>query len=131
MSEPDIAAVMAQAMTSENRRRELASASPGLGSPLPMPQPPAAAAVGKSSLDMPVIGEGYDMAAQDAVQHKAYGPDRPQYAADVVGGLGFQAGKSEPAIMVYLGQRSAPADDIAVVSPPSRPRLLRRLLRRG
>jgi hypothetical protein len=129
MSEADIAGVMAQAMTSEDRRRELASQSPGLGSPLPMEQPAAGPSVGKYGLDMPVVGEGYLMTAPDAVQHKAYGPQAPVYAPDVVGGLGFQAGKSEPAISVYLGQRSA--DAAVIVSPPSRPPLWRRLLRRG
>jgi hypothetical protein len=129
MSEPDIAGVMAAAMTSENRRRELAAQSPGLGALLSIEQPVAAAAVGKSGLDMPVIGEGYEMTAPGALQHKSYGPPSPQYAPDVVGGLGFQAGKSEPAISVYLGQRST--DAAVVVSPPARPSLWRRLLRRG
>jgi hypothetical protein len=131
MSEQEIAAAMSAGMTGENRRRELASQRPGLGSPVPLEQPAAAAAIGKSGLDMPVIGEGYEMTAPDAVQHKAYGPGRPVYADDLVGGLGFQAGKSEPAISVYTGSRSAPADGVMVVSPPSRPSLWRRLLRRG
>jgi hypothetical protein len=127
----DIAGVMASAMAEEDRRRELASATPGLGSLLPMEQPAAAAAVGKSGLDMPVIGEGYEMTAPGAVQHKAYGAARPSYADDVVGGYGFQAGRGEPAIRVYLGSRSAPAGGPVFVSPPARPSLWRRLLRRG
>ena len=131
MSEADIAGVMAQAMTSEDRRRELASQSPGLGSPLPMEQPAAGPSVGKYGLDMPVVGEGYLMTAPDAVQHKAYGAARPSYADDVVGGYGFQAGRGEPAIRVYLGSRSAPAGGPVFVSPPARPSLWRRLLRRG
>jgi hypothetical protein len=78
---------------------------------------------------MPILGEGYELTAPDAVQHKAYGAGRPVYAPDVVGGLGFTAGKSEPAITVYLGQRSQGGP--VFVSPPARPSLWRRLLRRG
>jgi hypothetical protein len=131
--EADLAALTAAmdaSMTGENRRRELASQTPGLGSPLPMEQPAAGPSVGKSGLDMPVIGEGYSVTAPDAVQHKAYGPDRPVYADPVVSGYGFQAGKSEPAIRVWAVQRSRPADGIAVISPPGRPGLWSRLLGR-
>jgi hypothetical protein len=127
----DIAGVMAAAMSEEDRRRELASATPGLGSLLPMEQPAAAAAIGKSGLDMPVLGEGYEMAAPDAVQHKAYGAARPSYADAVVGGVGFQAGRQEPAVRVLLRSRAAAPGGIAVVSPDVRPSLWRRLLRRG
>jgi hypothetical protein len=133
MSEADIAAVMAQAMGSEDRRRELASQRPGLGSLLPMEQPAAAAAVGKSSVDMPVIGEGYEMTAPDAVQHKAYGSDQPVYADDLVSGYGFQGGRQEPAVRVWYGSRRA-ADGITLVSPGTRPGLWSRFLgklRRG
>jgi hypothetical protein len=129
MSEPDVAGVMAAAMNAENRRRELASASPGLGSPLLMEQPAAGPAVGKYGLPgLEVQGEGYEMTAPSVLQHKAYGPERPVYAPDVVGGLGFTAGKSEPAIGVYPGSRSA--GGAVFVSPPARPSLLSRVLGR-
>jgi hypothetical protein len=123
-----LTAAMDASMTGDNGRRELASRMPGYGAQVPLEQPAAAAAIGKSGLDMPVIGEGYEMTAPDAVQHKAYGPDRPVYADPLVSGYGFQAGKSEPAISVYLGQRSA--DGAVYVSPGSRPGLLSRLLGR-
>lgn len=97
MSEQEIAGVMAEAMDAENRRRQAAADSPGLGYQLALPQSPAAAAVGKSGLDMPAIGEGYDQAAADAFQHKSYGPAAPVYGPAEVGGLGYPLGISQPA----------------------------------
>jgi hypothetical protein len=129
VSEQDIAAVMAAAMSEEDQRRLLASRTPGAGSALPMEQPAAGPAVGKYGLPgLEIAGEGYAMTAPDAVQHKSYGPPSPQYAPGIIGGLGFTAGKSEPAISVYLGQRSQ--DGPVFVSPPGRPGLLSRLLAR-
>lgn len=72
MSEADIRSVMAQAMSAEDRRREVAGASPGLGALLALEQPPSGAAVGIWDVDMPVIGGGYDQQAEIATTvHKA------------------------------------------------------------
>jgi hypothetical protein len=121
----EIQAAMQASMDSEDARRLLASRTPGLGSALPMEQPAAGPAVGKYGLPgLEVTGEGYAMTAPDAVQHKAYGPARPVYAPDVVGGI-------EPAAVRVLLRARAAADGIAVVSPPARPSLWRRLLRRS
>jgi hypothetical protein len=120
----DIAAIqaaMSSAMDGEDRRREVAAASPGFGTLVPLGQPPSGAGVGISDVDLPIVGEGYSVTAPDAVQHKAYGPARPVYADDVLAG---------PAIRVFLGSRSAPADGVVFVSPPGRPSLVRRLLAR-
>ena len=96
MTTPDIAATMAAAMDAEDWRRELAAQTPGLGALMQLPQPVGGPGVGLSDVDLPVIGEGYDQVAEveDAVT-KAYGEDRPVYAAPVVGGTGFTAGRSE------------------------------------
>jgi hypothetical protein len=73
----------------------------------------------------------------DAV-HKAYGPDRPQYAHPLVGGIGYPAGTHQPALRHVIGLgadglsaegASSAADGFTVVSPPRRS-LLSRLLRR-
>jgi hypothetical protein len=141
LSTPDIAAAMNAAMDGENRRRQLASGTPGLGAVLRLPQSPAAAAVGKSSLDMPAIGEGYAQGAPDAPQRKSYGPDLPVYADDLVGGYGFQGGRSEPAVRhvtdlgadgLFIEGRSAPAaSPWTLISPPAgRQSLFRRWFRR-
>jgi hypothetical protein len=128
----EIQAAQQQAMDAENGRRQLASQRPGHGVLLPLEQPPSAAAIGKSGLDMPVIGEGYDMSPglSPAIQ-AAYSV--PNYADAVVGGVGFQAGRQEPAVRVLLRSRAAGfGDRVDYVSagPPRRP-LWRRLLRRG
>jgi hypothetical protein len=130
MSEAEISHACAQSMDAENRRRELASQRPGHGTQIPLAQPVSAAGVGLSDVPMPVVGEGYDLTPPVvAPVSKAYGPPRPVYADPVVGGLGFTAGKSEPAISVWIGQRSAAADGAVVVSP-SRPSRLGWLLGR-
>jgi hypothetical protein len=118
------------AMAEENRRRELGGQAPGLGAQMPMPQPVADAGQGSP----PVVGEGYSVTAAPApaqvyVPHgvPVYG-DRPHYADPLMGGYGFQAGRSEPAVrhMMDIGDgglliegASAPAaDPFTVVSPP-------------
>jgi hypothetical protein len=128
-----LTAAMDASMTGENGRRELASRMPGYGAQLPLEQPPNGPAVGKYGLPgLEVTGEGYDTVAEvSAAVTKAYGGDRPQYGDDLIGGVKFTAGRQEAPIRVYLGSRSAPADGITVVSPPLRPSLWRRLLRRG
>ena len=57
------AAPQAAAWPREDRRRELGSQSPGLGVLLPLDQVPQGIAVGKSGLDLPAVGEGYDQGA--------------------------------------------------------------------
>jgi hypothetical protein len=129
MSEQDISGVMVQAMSAENRRRLLASQRPGHGAQVPMEQPAAGPAVGKYGVPgLDVVGEGYSVVAgvSPAVS-KAYGPDRPQYGDDLIGGIGFVGGRQEAPITVYLGQRSQPADGVVFVSPPARPSLWQRL----
>jgi hypothetical protein len=134
---PDIAGTMQAAMDEENRRRELASASPGLGTPLPLAQPVSAAGVGLSDVPMPVVGEGYDITPPVVTAvSKAYGPERPVYGADEVGGVGFVGGRQEPAVRhvtnlgadgLFIEGRPAPAADVVTVaSAPSRPGLLSR-----
>jgi hypothetical protein len=148
MTTPDEAAwasAMAAAMASENRRREVASASPGYGALVHLEQPPSGAGVGISDVGMPIIGEGYAIQAEIAAAvHKAYGETRPQYADPVVGGPGYGDGIHQPASRhvtdlgadgLFIEGASAPAaDPYLVVSPPPRPGLLSRLrglLRRG
>jgi hypothetical protein len=138
---PDIAAALAQAMDSEDRRRELASATPGVGALLPMEQPPSGPSVGKYGVGGDIIGEGYEVQAEIAAAvHKSFGADRPQYAHPLVGGIGYPADTHQPALRhvtdlgadgLFIEGRSAPpADGFAVVSPPARPSLWARLLGR-
>ena len=141
MSEPDIRSVMAAAMAAEDRRREVAGASPGLGALLPMEQPPSGPSVGKYGVGGPIVGEGYEVQAEIAAAvHKAYGEDRPSYAGPAVGGDSYVLGVSQPALRhvhdlgdgtLFIEGRSAPAADaFTVVSPPARQSLLARLLGR-
>jgi hypothetical protein len=75
-----------------------------------------------------------------AAVHKAYGADRPQYAYPLVGGINYPAGTHQPALRhvtnlgadgLFIEGASAPAaDGFTVVSAPSRPSLLSRLLGR-
>jgi hypothetical protein len=141
MSEADIRAVQAAAENAENRRREVAGATPGLGALLPLEQPPGGAGVGIWDVDMPVIGEGYGQQAEIAgAVHKAYGEARPVYAGPAVAGDSYVLGVSQPALRhvtdlgadgLFIEGRSAPvADAFTVVSPPARPSLLARLLGR-
>ena len=141
MSEADFRAAQTTAEDAENRRREIAGASPGLGALLPMEQPPSGAGVGIWDVDMPVIGEGYDQQPEIAAAvHKAYGEARPSYAGPAVAGDGYPLGVSQPALRhvtdlgadgLFIEGRSAPAAGaFTVVSPPARPGLLARLLGR-
>jgi len=129
MSESDITSAMHAAMSAENGRRLLASQRPGFGASVPLEQPPSGAGVGISDVDMPIIGEGY--AAPSAL-----------YAADVVGGYNFLAGRQEAPVRRHVADLGAdglfiedypgtrPSGPVTVVSPPSRPSLLGRLLAR-
>jgi hypothetical protein len=93
--EADCRAAQSAAMDGENRRRLLASQSPGLGAQVPIAQPYADAGQGSP----PAVGEGYATEAPVAPSQVAsYGPARPVYAPDVVGGYGFTGGRSEPAV---------------------------------
>jgi hypothetical protein len=145
MSEADIRAAQTAAEDGENRRRELAALTPGLGPVLPMEQPPSGPSVGKYGVGGLIAGEGYEVQAEiaDAVA-KAYGPPRPQYGDDLVGGFGFQAGRGEAPIRrhvtdlgadgLFIEGASAPVADGFTVVSPARPGLLSRLrglLRRG
>lgn len=126
----DIAGVMAAAMNAENDRRRLAASRPGHGAPVPTPQSPAGAGIGISDVDMPAVGLGFSV-PPTVPQALTASYVVPSYADDMVAGVGFTGGKSEPAIRVYVGQRSAPAGDgIVVASGPSRPGLLTRLRER-
>jgi hypothetical protein len=129
-----LTSAQAAAETDERRRRDLASQTPGLGPLVALPQPPAGPGVGLSDVPLPVVGEGYEAQAapqplQVTVPHgvPVYG-QRPSYGDDLVGGIGFTAGRQEAPIRVFVGQRSAPADGLVdVVSVGSgRPGLLSR-----
>jgi hypothetical protein len=97
--EQDIAAVMQAAEGAENRRRELASQTPGLGVLMPLGQPPGGPGVGISDVPLPVVGEGYEVQAGIAAAvHKSYGPDRPAYAHPLIGGIGYADGTHQPAV---------------------------------
>jgi hypothetical protein len=99
MSEADIRAAQTAAEDAENRRREVAGASPGLGALLPLEQPPSGAGVGIWDVDMPVIGEGYEIQAEIATAvHKAYGEARPVYAGPAVAGESYVLNVSQPAL---------------------------------
>ena len=140
MSEADFRAAQAAAEAGENRRRELASQTPGLGALLPMEQPPSGPSVGKYGVGGPVAGEGYEVQAGIAgAVSKAYGPLRPSYGDDLVGGFGFQAGRGEAPIRrhvtdlgadgLFIDGASAPAAEpfMVVSPPPPRPGLRARL----
>src|SRR5262249_28856402 len=133
----DIAAVMATAMDTENRRRELASQAPGVGALLPLPQPVAGPGVGPWDIPgLGMAGEGDAVTAPDAPLQVVTDPvpvygERPTYAADEVGGIGFQGGRQEAPIRVFTGQRSIPTDGAVFVSPSPRPSLWARLFRRN
>ena len=92
MSEQSVEAVMAQAMQAENRRREVASQTPGLGALLPTEQPPNGPGVGKYELPgLDITGEGYDVTAPDDAQQKAYGMARAALCGRAGGRAGLPA----------------------------------------
>ena len=139
MTTPDIAAAMQASMDQEDRRRELASQSPGLGALMQLAPTGIGPGVGLSDVPLPAIGESHQ-AAPYVPQHKAYGPVSPTYAPDVVGGLGYAPGDVRTALRhvtdlgadgLFIEGASAPAaGPFMVVSPPARPGLLARLLGR-
>jgi hypothetical protein len=95
-----LASVQAAAESGERRRRELAGMTPGVGAQLHLPQPYADAGMGSP----PAVGEGYSVEspaapAQVQVDHGSlvYGR-RPVYGDDLIGGVNFQGGRSEPAV---------------------------------
>jgi hypothetical protein len=146
MSEMDISSVMASAMTQEDRRRELASQRPGHGALLPLEQPPGGPGVGIWDVDLPVTGLGYAGGILPSpFQVASYGPARPVYAADMVAGYDFAAGRAEPPVRRHVTDLGADGlffEDYpggrqpygpVVVSPSAKPSLgarLRALLRR-
>lgn len=133
-----LTAAQGQAETQENRRRGLASMRPGLGSLLPLPAPPSGPAVGKYDAVPGPAGEGYGagVVPQPYQVVSDHGPlvygQTPDYADDLVGGVGFQAGRQEAPIRVFMGQRSQPGDSVVFATVGAAPRrsLLDRLLRR-
>jgi hypothetical protein len=140
MSESDIRQAMQASMSAEDRRRELASQTPGLGALLPLEQPPGGPGVGISDVPgLGVKGEGYDQVAEiSAAVQKAYGPPRPAYADDLVAGFGFQAGRNEAPVRrsiidpgdgrLLVESAAGAAGPVEVISPQAaRPSLLSRL----
>jgi hypothetical protein len=113
---------MAQAMDSENRRRGLAGQSPGLGALVELPPTPNGPGVGIWDTGLPVVGESHQAAPQ-VPQHRSFGPPSPQYAPDVVGGLGYAPAGDIRTALRSLGERVFAAQDAAgragvtVVSP--------------
>jgi hypothetical protein len=128
MSEQDIAGVLLAAMSAEDARRETAGRTPGLGALVSLPDVPYGPSVGKSGLDFPAAGEGYQADAPYAPQSKSYGPDVPVYADALVGGLGYSPGGVQTAIRalgdrVFAAQdRAAAGPGVTVVSPDAAPR---------
>ena len=122
-------------MDTEDQRRQMASATPGLGAPVELPEMPHGPGVGNWDLGMPAVGEGYAQHAPDALQVKSYGPDRPTYADPLIGGVGYAQGGVQTALRalgerVFAAQDAAGRADVTVVSPPARPSLLARLFGR-
>lgn len=131
----EISAVMAQAMDQEDRRRELASSSPGLGALVQLPDVPYGPGVGIADVPLPPIGESHHQAAPSVPQHKAYGPPSPVYADPAVAGVGYAQGDVQTALRalgerVFAAQDAAGRADVTVVSPSARPSLLARLFGR-
>jgi hypothetical protein len=120
-----LASAQAAAETAENRRRRIASMSPGLGVLLALPQPDAGPAVGKPGLGI-VTGEGYEVQAEiTEATAKSYGPPRPQYAAPEVAGIDYPLGIAQPSM------RFGVSPGTVVVSPPApKPGLWSRLVGR-
>jgi hypothetical protein len=138
MSEPDIAAALSQAMSQEDRRRQLASQSPGLGALVQLPDVSYGAGPGNWDLG-PHVGEGYSQGADMVPQVKSYGPVSPVYADPFVAGVSYSPGHIQTAIRA-LGERVFAAQDAqaaragdswTVISPQvARPSLWRRITER-
>jgi hypothetical protein len=132
----EISAAMATGMAAENRRREVASQTPGLGAKVELPPVPYGPGVGIADVPLPVIGESHQ-AAPYVEQRKSYGPPAPVYADPVVAGVGYAPADIQTALRaagerVFAAQAAASRGDVAVVSPDMAPRrsLLGRLLGR-
>jgi hypothetical protein len=135
MTTPDIAAAMTTAMQTEDHRRQLASATPGLGSPVVLPDLPY-----HSQGLGPVVGENHQTTAAIAnAVHKAYGPPRPEYGHPLIGGLDYAPLDAGPALrsslyeladQVFAAQDARAGHPYTVISPPARPGLLARLAAR-
>ena len=125
MSVSEVAAEMAAGMDTENGRREVAGQMPGYGAAVQLPDNPVGMAVGKAGL-LPAAGEGHSVTAPVSPSvHKAYGPDRPEYAGPLTGGAGYG-----PVGVVTALRARTTAEGVVVVSPPSKPGPLARLLGR-
>jgi hypothetical protein len=123
-----VSASMNAGMDAENHRRQLASQTPGLGAEMPLPPNPNGLSTGKASLDVPVVGEGYDVqAAISDAQISSYGPSRPVYADGLVGGVGFQGGFSEPAVEGFRFAVSPGLSVPVLAAAPAKPGLVARL----
>ena len=141
MTTPDeaaLASAMAQAMNSEDRRRKLASQTPGAGALMALPDVPYGPGAGISDVPLPPIGESHQ-AAPYVEQRKSYGPRSPVYADPMIGGLGYAPGGIETALRhvtdlgdgtLFIEGASAPAAGGFTVVSPARPGLLARLLGR-
>ena len=124
----------------EDRRRELASQTPGLGAPVGLPDVPYGPGVGLTDVALPHVGEGYGHGAPVAAQSKAYGPDTPQYGHPLIGGLDYAPMDARPALgrsslyeladQVFAAQDARAGHAYTVISPPARPGLLARLAAR-
>jgi len=125
---PDTAALasaQAAAETGENRRRRVASQTPGLGVLVQLPPPVAGPGVGITDVPLPMAGEGMEVppAVSDA-QAGSYGPRAPVYADPVVGGFTYPDAISEP---VFRASVSPGVVLAPVPASPARPSLLGRL----
>jgi hypothetical protein len=123
----ECSAAMGTAMNGEARRRALAEHSPGLGALVQLPPSPNGPGAGIWDTGLQVVGESHQVAPY-VPQHKSYGPDRPVYAPDVVGGLDYAPGAILTALRaaaerVFAGQDAAAAGAaVEVVSPAAAPR---------
>jgi hypothetical protein len=136
MSEQTIQQVMQTAMAAEDHRRQVTSQMPGYGAALELPDNPVGPGVGKAGL-LDTVGEGHSVLAEiSPTVRKSFGPDRPQYAADVVGGLNYGPGDVATALRaagerVFAVKDAAGRGDVVAISPaPVRQSLWSRLLGR-
>jgi hypothetical protein len=126
MSEADIRAAQTAAMNSEDRRRKLASQTPGAGALMALPDVPYGPGAGISDVPLPPIGESHQ-AAPYVPQAKAYGPLSPVYADPVVAGVNYAPGDVQTALRslgerVFAAQDTAGRPGVMVVSPDVAPR---------
>jgi hypothetical protein len=132
MTTPDqIAAIMTAATTAEQGRRQLASQRPGLGALMDLPEVGYGPGIGINDVPgLEVAGEGLpEVPEVSPAVVKSYGPPRPEYAAGVVGGVDFVAGRQEAPVKLAIGFRRSAGSGVTVLSPP-RPSLWSRVAAR-